>query len=163
MIMSSAEAPPHPNPTVITIKSSSFLAPTLPCATQINLAMQLSKHLKIGRCSSTIMANGNMLVLLSAFFLKKKIWVLRFGLCRDCMHCIGMPRRRAPRRSWTLNRRTLVKPACLPVPASPLQRPLLVLYIHTGTHTALVLELQLLVASTAIEARNLQLLPLVQP
>jgi ABC-type nickel/cobalt efflux system permease component RcnA len=102
--------------------------------------MQLSKHFEIiGRCSTTIMATC---LSSSIFFLILKENSGAYAssgldLCRDCM-----PRRRWTRRSWTLNRRTLVKsqPA-IPVPGPALCNCLppplvaLVLYIHTNTHT----------------------------
>ena len=111
---------PTPNPTVITIEGSSFLAPTLPCATQINLhAMQLSKHFKGWPLQQY--CNGNMLVLLSAFlfyFLKDlgpTLWTLQSLHC-----CIGMPRRSSG-SSDVLNfkqARACLVPACAELPGT---------------------------------------------
>ena len=124
---------PTPN-SVITIEALSFLAPTLPCAPQINLhAMQLSKHFKGWPLQQY--CNGNMLVLLSAFLfyffkdLGPTLWTLQRLHC-----CIGMPRRRAPRMSLTLNRRTLVKPASQPSATASPPRPI---YSHAYPHTSL--------------------------
>jgi hypothetical protein len=108
--------------------------------------MQLSKHFKDWPLQQY--CNGNMLVLFSAFliFSKKKE---RFGSYTLDFAEIALLHWHAssPGSSDVLNFEQAhackaSQPACQCQPASPLQRPLLlVLYIHTHTHTqALVLE-----------------------